>query len=62
MLYFVSYFNNLSLVINQKNLTKNLGLRILNAFSVIYQADRMVQKASDVLAAYWRYQTCKKLL
>ena len=62
MLFFVSYFNNLSLVINQKNLTKNLGLRILNAFSVIYQPDRMVQKASDVLAAYWRYQTCKKLL
>ena len=31
----------------------------MNALSVINHSDRMVRKASDVLAADWQYQTRK---
>ena len=34
----------------------------MNALSVINHPDRMVRKASDVLAADWQYQTRKKLI
>ena len=65
MHYFVSYFNisvlSAIIVKKKKRMRNNLGLRAVNALSVINHPDRMVRKASDVSAADWQYQT-KKLI
>ena len=45
--------------LKKKRMRNNLGLRAVNALSVINHPDRMVQKASDVSAADWQYQTRK---
>ena len=47
------YYVNISVLlatIIQKKLTNNFELRIVNTFSVAYEPDRMVRKASDVSA------------
>ena len=63
MQYFVSYFHISAWLasIIQKDFTNNLGMRIVNALSVIYEPDRMGRMARDVSAADWQYQTRKKL-